>query len=171
MSRNPKPRANNQAASGGPEAHDAASLRHYAVGLLARRDHGRSELRAKMMRKFGPEATVEPVLAWCEQHGFLDDRRFTGFFVRSRIDRGQGPLRIRAELLQRGIPEALIGDALREADCDWFALARAVRQRRFRALPADRKEKAKQLRFLQSRGFDAEQSFHALGHNGDDLEG
>lgn len=169
MPRNPKPRANNQAGAG-PPAHGPAELRHYAVGLLARRDHGRSELRTKMMRKFGPEATVEPVLAWCEQHGFLDDRRFAGVFVRARIDRGQGPLRIRAELLQRGLPEALIGDALREADCDWFALARVVRHRRFRAPPVDRKEKAKQLRFLQSRGFDAEQSFHALGHNGDDLE-
>ncbi|WP_101675092.1 regulatory protein RecX [Alloalcanivorax mobilis] len=166
MSWNPKPRANKPAAA--PAADDPASLRQYAVGLLARRDHGRSELRTKMVRKFGAEAAVEPVLAWCEEHDFLNDRRFAGFFVRSRIDRGQGPLRIRAELNQRGISEALTSEALSEADCDWFALAIEVRRRRFRQPPADRREKAKQLRFLQSRGFNAEQSFHALDHQEDD---
>lgn len=167
MPRNPKPRTNNAA---GPPPADAASLRQYAVALLARRDHARAELRAKMVRKFGPEAALEPILAWCEEHGFLDDQRFVGSFVRSRIERGQGPTRIRAELRQRGIADSLTGDALKAAQCDWFALAREVRQRRFREFPTDRKEKAKQLRFLQARGFDAEQSFHALDCSEDDLE-
>lgn len=162
MSRNPKPRTTKTPAS------DAASLRQHAVSLLARRDHARAELRLKMVRKFGEAAELEPVLDWCEEHDFLNDRRFTGFFVRSRIERGQGPLRIRAELQQRGVAGPLIEEALGEAGCDWFALAREARQRRFRIPPADRKEKAKQLRFLQSRGFDAEQSFHAVGVGGED---
>ncbi|MBF1802660.1 regulatory protein RecX [Alloalcanivorax profundimaris] len=141
---------------------DEATLRQYAIKLLARRDHARSELALKMRRKFGDEAPLEAVLGWCEEHDFLDDRRFAGFFVRSRIERGQGPLRIRAELREKGVAEPLVAEALDETDCDWFALAREVHGRRFRQAPADRKEKAKQLRFLQSRGFDAEQSFAAL---------
>ena len=154
------------------EAVDGASLRHYAVSLLARRDHARAELRTKMVRKFGAEADLEPVLSWCEEHGFLDDRRFAGLFTRSRIERGQGPLRIRVDLQQRGVSGDLVEEALQEAECDWFALAETVVRRRFRQPPADVREKARQLRFLQSRGFDAEQSFQALSsfaaHQDDD---
>lgn len=163
MPRNPKPRTSE------PAPADAAGLRQHAVSLLARRDHARAELRLKIRRKFGDVEALEPVLDWCEEHDFLNDRRFAGFFVRSRIERGQGPLRIRAELQQRGVSGPLIEEALGEAGCDWFALAREVRQRRFRAPPADSREKAKQLRFLQSRGFDAEQSFYALDADGEDL--
>lgn len=141
---------------------DDAALRQYAVKVLARRDHGHAELRMKMRRKFGEQVSLEPVLAWCEEHDFLNDRRFAGFFVRSRIERGQGPLRIRAELREKSLPDEVIQEALDEADCDWFALARETRARRFRELPTNQKEKAKQLRFLQARGFDAEQSFAAL---------
>ncbi|ERS13735.1 RecX family transcriptional regulator [Alcanivorax sp. PN-3] len=147
---------------GAPAPADAAQGRQYAVSLLARRDHSRHELRVKLTRKFGAALWLDEVLAWCEEQGFLDDRRFAGFFVRSRIERGQGPLRIRAELQQKGVGEALVTEALSEAECDWFALATEVLGRRFRHPPADQKEKAKQLRFLQGRGFDAEQSFHAL---------
>lgn len=64
--------------------------------MLARRDHGRAELRVKMARKFGDSEELDAALDWCQEHDFLNDRRFAGFFVRSRIERGQGPLRIRA---------------------------------------------------------------------------
>lgn len=160
MSRNPKPRTSEPAA-------DAAGLRRHAVALLARREHARAELRVKLTRRFGAAADVEPVLDWCEEHDFLNDRRFAGLFVRSRIERGQGPLRIRAELQQRGVAGPMIQAALDEAGCDWSALAREVRSRRFSLPPLDTREKARQLRFLQSRGFDAEQSFQALGGNGE----
>lgn len=149
---------------------DEATVRQYAVKLLARRDHGHQELRGKMRRRFGDQAPLDPVLEWCQEHDFLNDRRFAGFFVRSRIERGQGPLRIRAELREKGLGDEMIGAALDEADCDWFALARDVHGRRFRHPPADRKEKAKQLRFLQSRGFDAEQCFAALDAASEDQD-
>ena len=122
----------------------------------------------EMARKFGDSEALDAALDWCQEHDFLNDRRFAGFFVRSRIERGQGPLRIRSELQQRGLPEALVKEALEQAECDWFALARETHARRFRRPPADRKEKARQLRFLQSRGFDAEQSFNALDLAGEE---
>jgi len=146
---------------------DPAQLRQYAVKMLARRDHGRAELRVKMARKFGEGEELDAALDWCQEHDFLNDRRFAGFFVRARIERGQGPLRIRSELQQRGLPEALVKEALAEAECDWFALACETHARRFRQPPADRKEKARQLRFLQSRGFEAEHCFHALDQAGE----
>ena len=71
-------------------------------------------------------------------------------------------LRIRQELQLKGVENDWIAEALENAEVDWFALAKDVRARRFRQYPQDQKEKAKQLRFLQSRGFNAEQSFAAL---------
>ncbi len=139
-----------------------SELRQRAVSLLARRDHARRELETKLRSKVGDHPALAAVIEWCEEHGFIDDRRFAGFFVRSRIDRGQGVLRIRQELQQRGVASELIESALQETEVDWFALAREVRTRRFRQYPQDQKEKARQLRFLQGRGFDAEQSFAAL---------
>lgn len=137
-------------------------LRQRAISLLARRDHARHELLRKLQHKVGEHPDLLAVLDWCEQQGYIDDRRFAGFFVRSRIERGQGPLRIRQELQQRGVASEFIEQTLEDADADWFALARDVRARRFRYYPVDQKEKAKQLRFLQGRGFDAEQSFASL---------
>ena len=139
-----------------------SELRQRAVSLLARRDHARRELETKLRSKVGDHPALAAVIEWCEEHGFIDDRRFAGFVVRSRIDRGQGVLRIRQELQHRGVASELIESALQETEVDWFALAREVRARRFRQYPQDQKEKARQLRFLQGRGFDAEQSFAAL---------
>ena len=139
-----------------------SELRQRAVSLLARRDHALRELETKLRSKVGDHPALAAVIEWCEEHGFIDDRRFAGFFVRSRIDRGQGVLRIRQELQQRGVASELIESALQDTEVDWFALAREVRTRRFRQYPQDQKEKARQLRFLQGRGFDAEQSFAAL---------
>ncbi len=147
-----------------------AELRQRAVALLARRDHGRRELITKLQQRLGEQPALAEVLAWCEEHGFIDDRRFAGFFVRARIERGQGVLRIRQELQLKGVENDVIAEALENAEVDWFALAREVRARRFRHYPADQKEKARQLRFLQSRGFDAEQSFAALDTSEDDLD-
>tara|TARA_B100000676_G_scaffold243224_1_gene244937 strand:- start:1825 stop:2286 length:462 start_codon:yes stop_codon:yes gene_type:complete len=146
-----------------------SELRQRAVSLLARRDHARRELETKLRSKVGEHPALGAVLDWCEEHGFIDDRRFAGFFVRSRIDRGQGALRIRQELQLKGVDSELIGQALADVEVDWFALARDVRARRFRQYPGkDQKEKARQLRFLQQRGFDAEQSFAALEPPGDE---
>ena len=91
----------------------------------------------------------------------LAEQRFADSFVRSRIARGQGPVRIRLELGQRGVES---GDAaLLAAECDWTDLARDVRSKRFGAdLPASYADRARQARFLQYRGFTAEQIQDAL---------
>ncbi len=75
--------------------------------------------------------------------------------MQSRINQGKGPVRIRQELGQRGIGDGAIEAALEEADADWYAMARAIRVKKFgRSLPADFAEKARQMRFLQYRGFE-----------------
>ena len=64
-------------------------------------------------------------------------------------------MRIRADLVQRGIRDGIIEGALDEAACDWYELAREERAKKFgEGVPGDFKEKARQMRFLQYRGFE-----------------
>ena len=86
------------------------------------------------------------------------DTRFVEAFISTRINQGKGPVKIRADLRERGINDRLIASGLEEAGQDWYASARDVRQKKFgRSRPMDFNEKARQMRFLQSRGFDIDQ--------------
>ena len=87
--------------------------------------------------------------------GLQSDQRFTDSFVLSRINQGKGPVRIRLDLSQRGVGDAVIEMAIEECAADWHGLAWEVRSRKFGTdEPADFKAKAKQMRFLQYRGFE-----------------
>lgn len=153
-----------------PEPEDrSVEIEHKLVELLARREHSRLELRRKLeQRGYGCDE-VEPVLAELAAQGLQSEARFAEHYARDREQRGYGPVRIRMELRERGIDEALIGTALAELDVDWFAAARAARHKRFGvAAPADFRDRAKQLRFLNNRGFDAEQCRAALEDDPED---
>jgi regulatory protein len=93
----------------------------------------------------------------------LSDDRFVTAFISQHSQRGHGPGRIRAELRQRGVEPEVIDGHLRSAEVDWDAIATQVRERKFRASPASRAERAKQSRFLQYRGFTTEQIRAAMG--------
>lgn len=142
-------------------------VRAAALRLLARREHSARELRRKLREKGHPQESVDSVLAELQQERLLDDTRFADALIASRIGRGQGPMRLLAELRERGVAEAIAEQALAEAECDWTALAATVRRKRFgAAAPADYPQHAKQARFLQYRGFTSEQIRHALGDDG-----
>ena len=142
---------------------DEAACTRAALELLARREHSRRELTRKLAARGFPDDVVSPVLDKLERTGALADARFTDSFVRSRIGKGQGPQRIRAELAQRGITDDEADGVLRAADVDWLETIRAVRAKRFGPeLPRDYAERARQARFLQYRGFDSAQIRAAL---------
>jgi len=150
---------------------DARAIRAAAVALLARREHCVGELRSKLgQRGFEPTA-VAAVLADLERRGLVSDDRFASALVRQRVGRGQGPVRIRAELRGFGLDAAAADAALEEVDVDWPECAIRVRRRRFGSrVPASFAERAKQARFLQYRGFTADQVRAALGENGIDID-
>lgn len=140
----------------------AQALYNAALELLSRREHSALELRRKLADRF-PDTDFEPVLARLRELNYQSDRRFAEVFTRSRVQRGQGPLRIRQELQQRGISVPLIESALGQAEADWYALAQAQLQRKFpvpvsRALPREQqlRERARRHRYLASRGFPAD---------------
>jgi regulatory protein len=136
---------------------DPIEARKKAMDYLARREHGRVELLNKLA-KFGFDTHVaEDAVAQLVDDGLQSDQRFVEAFVRARINQGKGPARIRADLRERGLSDGLIEDGLSEAEQNWFELAHEVHAKKFGAGPArDFKEKARQMRFLQSRGFDQE---------------
>lgn len=126
------------------------------MDLLARREHGRVELARKLRQRGAPPDLIEQALdRLCEQ-GLLSESRYLESFVRSRANAGYGPLRIREELAQRGLPRADIEQALRDSGFDWNEQLRELWQRKFGQLPADAKERAKQGRFLSYRGYSLE---------------
>jgi regulatory protein len=134
-----------------------------AVGLLARREHSRAELAAKLTARGAPREQVEAVVEKLAGRGLQADTRYAESLVNSRSGRGQGPVRIRRDLLDRGVAAEAAEEALAGAGLDWFELARSVRRRRFGdPPPSEWKERARQARFLEYRGFTAEQIRHAL---------
>ena len=128
------------------------------MDYLARREHGRGELLNKLTA-FGFDAEIaEQAVARLTEDGLQSDERFAEAFVRSRISQGKGPAKIRADLRERGLASGAIDVAIDDADEDWYALARDVRLKKFGpAAPTEFKAKARQMRFLQSRGFEPDQ--------------
>ena len=127
-----------------------------ALGLLARREHSRRELKTKLRRSGyeGEEATAA-IDRLGEQH-YQDDQRFAEILVRSRAGQGYGPQRIRAELKTHGVTEERIRELLEEAEVDWDVSALDQLRRRYGGkAPADHAERARRAQFLLRRGFAA----------------
>jgi regulatory protein len=153
-----------------PDVEDPGACKRRALDLLARREHSRLELERKLEARGFSEALVGPTLDDLEASGVLATARFTENFIRSRVARGKGPVRIRAELAERGVTGEE-SDLLRSTQVDWTEAARAARAKRFGSEPPrDFKERARQARFLQQRGFNGAQISAALDFGGGGLE-
>ena len=135
---------------------DAETVRMAAVALLGRRDFASNELREKLESQgYDPDVTAGVVAELIARH-VLDDGRYAENYVAYHSQRGQGPVRIGADLRTLGVPAELIEGAL-AAGPDWRALAGEVRRRKFGPEPPENwSEKARQARFLQYRGFSAD---------------
>ena len=121
--------------------------------LLSLREHSRFELERKLLRRY-EQVTVQQVLQDLARQGLQSDDRFAEQYVYSRRNKGYGPLRIRAELIEKGVAEELIAVWLDVPEQDWRVLMLKTAEKKFgTAPPADRREMAKRGRFLSSRGF------------------
>ena len=144
-------------------AGEGNELQACALGLLARRDHSRAELRGKLLARGFEPGDVDAALEQLQSRGLASDLRFTEQYARARTGRGYGPLRIRAELRSRGVEKEVISRILVAPEGGWQAHAERVRRQRFGdAAPRSRRDWARQARFLQHRGFSAEQIGRAL---------
>ena len=128
---------------------------------LARREYSRAELHAKLLPHVTPEDSLDVVLDELVVRGWLSDTRAAEQMVRTRRSRF-GTQRIAHELKQKGISDELINAALPQLKHGELEAAREVWQKKFGVVPQDAKEKAKQMRFLQSRGFSLDVVFKVL---------
>jgi len=126
-------------------------LRQRALDLLARREHSRAEL-ARKLAPHGEPDEIADLLVELERENLLSNFRFAESLALARAGR-HGSLRLKADLRNKGVPDALIADVVSVARGQDMSAARAVWQKKFGHAPADTAERAKQMRFLAGRGF------------------
>ena len=103
------------------------TIRVAAMDYLSRREHATYELFQKLLAKEVYEADdISAALARLTDQDLLSDERFTEAFIHQRANRGSGPLKIRAELRQKGISDAMIETFLDERNVLWCKNAQAV---------------------------------------------
>ncbi len=130
----------------------ARSLKGRALGYLSRREYSRAELARKLKPFVEETDSLETLLDALEAENWLSDSRFAESLIHRRSSR-LGASRILGELKQHAVDQTLVEEAsaqLRETE---LARAQAVWRKKFGELPETPAERAKQARFLASRGF------------------
>jgi regulatory protein len=146
---------------------DAQAALTAATALLARRDFPSAELREKLRAKAFDEETASAVIANLRLQGVLNDERYAQNYVAYQAGRGQGPIRIAAELRRRGLAAEIVDGALAGGP-DWRAVAvKACRAKFGPQPPPSWALKARQARFLQYRGFSSDHIRAATGADPD----
>ena len=133
---------------------------------LARREYSRAELHGKLLAYATPNDNVDAVLDELVKRGWQSDERAATQLVHAKRSRF-GTQRITHELRQKGIAEEMISAALPKIKESELEAAREVWQKKFGVAPQDEKEKAKQMRFMQSRGFGVDVVFKVLQRKGE----
>ena len=119
-----------------------------ALKMLMRREHSKLELRQKLNLKDFDDAVINDSISLLAEQKYQSDERFSEAFILMRFKQGRGPIKISMELKSRGISEFDL------TLFNWFELAKDVKYKKFGDSKfLDYKEKSKQKRFLQSRGF------------------
>lgn len=127
-----------------------------ALGLLARREHSRRELRQKLDRSGYEGDEARAALDRLGEQHYQDDDRFAEALIRNRSAQGYGPMRLRAELKSHGVPDVRIRSLLDAAGIDWTDSAAAQLRRRYGSTAiTDPAERARRAQFLLRRGFHA----------------
>lgn len=152
---------------------DTNKLRVTALAWLGRQEYSIDKFSRKL-EQYG--ATAEQVSLIVEEFcnaNWLSETRYCQGFVRARIRKGQGRIRIINDARGHGLDKDILLAALTQAEdedgVDWFELALETYRRRYgQTTIADMKEKAKRLRFMQYRGFTMEQIQYAIDEANDD---
>lgn len=126
------------------------------------------ELERKLRVKGIPAGQVSGVIDGLIREGVQSDQRFAESYLHSRLQKGYGPVRLRLELRERGITDELIEEAFASLDVDWMDALRSTRLKKFgKKLPRDIRDKARESRFLQYRGYTMDQIRRLYNNNED----
>ena len=125
-----------------------------ALSYLVRRDYSRLELYQRLVAQGFQSTAVNDTLDDLQLGGYQSDERFTEMFIRSRINSGDGPFKIKIALRGKGICDSLALAVIDKLGIDWFEQAKKVHSKRFGDFSAeDIKELSKQARYLKQKGF------------------
>jgi regulatory protein len=130
----------------------ARSLKGRALGYLSRREYSRAELSRKLEPYAEEGDSIDALLDSLESEGWLSNSRFAESLINRRASR-MGAGRIVNELKRHAVGQELVEEVsaqLRETE---LARAQAVWRKKFDSLPQTPNERAKQARFLATRGF------------------
>ena len=131
------------------------SLKGRALRLLSQREHSRLELERKLAAHETEPGELARALDELQARGFISEARVVESVVHRRAAK-LGTARVRQELLAKGLAPEAMAEALEQLRGSELARAREVWARKFGSPAADPKERARQTRFLVSRGFAAE---------------
>ena len=127
------------------------------MDLLSRREHSVFELTRKLKQRDFEADEIDAAIEILQQDNLQSDNRFVESLVNSKINAGFGPIKIRHELRQKGVSDGLVGDYFSGLEVDWQSSMSEQRIKKFGTdIPLEYKEKMKQARFLQNRGFSPE---------------
>jgi regulatory protein len=143
-----------------------AEVREIAVGYLSRREYGIEELRQRLLQRGADSEFINRVISGLVDENLVSDQRFTEMYVRTRMRRLFGPMKIRAELRSRGITDLLIDEVMPSEQQDWFDSALQWVKKRCQG-ELDYAGRAKIYRSLMNRGFTHEQANVALDNLND----
>lgn len=148
----------------------ASSLRSRALRLLALREHSRLELERKLGSHASGPVELDALLDDLQARGWLSEQRLADQVVRAAAGR-YGARKVQQQLLEKGVSSEVAmqaGMRTRESELESAA---ALWRKRFGEPPTDLRERARQARFLERRGFDLEVIRRMLGPEvGDDGE-
>jgi regulatory protein len=131
------------------------SLKGRALRLLSQREHSRAELERKLAAHEAEPGMLARALDELQAKGFISEERVVESVIHRRAGK-LGTARVQQELLAKGLSsEAMIG-ALEQLRSTELERAREVWSRKFGEPASDPKARARQMRFLLSRGFAAE---------------
>jgi regulatory protein len=138
-------------------AETMSRINYAAMSLLAMREHSIKELQQKLLRKFEDLELIDLAIDNLKDRDLQSDTRFAYAYIQMKIRQGKGPVRIGYDLREKGVDQSLIETAISEHDDEWCALAKEIKLRKFGSGVLSNQERAKQMRFLQYRGFTLDQ--------------
>jgi regulatory protein len=144
-----------------PDSPSSNELRAFAYRLLGRREYSVFELDRRIRQKWPNARGIGELLESLVEENLVSDERFAESFVRSRLQRFQGPLKIKAALRTKGISDALISNELGAHSGEWRELAALWLERQSPGA-IDFEQKKKYYRRLVNRGFTHDQAMDAL---------
>lgn len=150
-----------------PQGLTGTRLRSYAFAVLTRREYSKADLIEKLMTLAQNREEVLTLVDELSENNYQSDQRVAEMTVRSQVRKGKGPNRIKLALRAKHLDKSLVQQDI--AEIDWYEQAYQLKVKKYGfEVSKDPKIKAKQIRFLQYRGFEMDAIMKAISRKEND---